>query len=306
MPGATPPLPSLAPRPRHAHKASVGRVLVIGGSLGMAGAPALAARGALRAGAGLVTVAVPLPVQALVAGFLPEAMTVGLPCDRHGVLDASADEALVPHLERIHAVALGPGLGRAPGVEDFVWAALRRIDRPLVLDADALYALRGRLDELAGRPRPTVLTPHEGEAASLLGERLEGLEATSVPREAWASRIAATARALCVLKGPGTLVVEGERTARNETGGPVLATGGTGDVLTGVLAAFLAGLPGTGGDAFGAARLAVHVHGRAGDLVAARRGDRGVLASEIADELPAAIAERVAASGSPAAARTRP
>jgi len=287
------PLPPLPPRPVDSHKASVGRVLIVGGSLGMAGAPALAARGALRAGAGLVTIAVPACVQATVAGFLPEAMTVGLPCGDDGVLDASADEALAPYLERVHAVVLGPGLGRAPAVEDFVLAVARRVERPLVLDADALYALRGRLAELATRTAPTILTPHEGEAAGLLGERPG--EATT-PREAWARRIAQTGHAICVLKGPGTLVTDGDRLHRNTTGGPVLATGGTGDVLAGIVAAFLAGLPATGGDAFGAACLAVHVHGRAGDRCAAARGDRGTLASEVADEVPAAVAERVAAA----------
>ncbi|MBL9087931.1 MAG: NAD(P)H-hydrate dehydratase [Planctomycetia bacterium] len=293
MPADAPPLPPLPPRPADAHKASVGRVLIVGGSMGMAGAPALAARGALRAGAGLVTVAVPRPVQAIVAGFLPEAMTVGLPCDGEGVLDASADEALRPHLERVHVVVVGPGLGRAPAVEDFVLTLARVVERPLVLDADALYALRGRLAELAARRAPTVLTPHEGEAAQLLGEKPGGAAA---PREAWARRIAEAARGIAVLKGPGTLVCDGPRCVRNTTGGPVLATGGTGDVLAGVVAAMLAGLPATGGDAFGAACLAVHVHGRAGDRCAAVRGDRGTLASEVADEVPHAIAERVAAA----------
>lgn len=291
MPDA--PLPPLPRRPVDCHKASVGRVLVVGGSVGMAGAPALAARGALRAGAGLVTVATPAPVQPTVAGFLAEVMTVALPCDDGGVLDASADEALRPHLERVHAVVVGPGLGRAPAVEDFVLALVRRVDRPLVLDADALYALRGRLAELAVRAAPTVLTPHEGEAAALLGERAPDGPA---PRAAWARRIAAAGHAVCVLKGPGTLVDDGVRARRNPTGGPVLATGGTGDVLAGVVAAFLAGLPATGGDPFGAAALAAAVHGRAGDRLAATRGDRGVLASEVADELPYAVAELVAAA----------
>lgn len=293
MPEDLAPLPPLPPRPVDAHKASVGRVLIVGGSLGMAGAPALAARGALRAGAGLVTIAVPRPVQATVAGFLPEAMTVGLPCGGDGELDASADDALRPHLERVHVVVLGPGLGRAPAVEDFVLALARRIERPLVLDADALYALRGRLAELAVRTAATVLTPHEGEAAGLLGEKPGEAAA---PRDAWVRRIAQSAHAIAVLKGPGTLVSDGTRLVRNPTGGPVLATGGTGDVLSGVVAAMLAGLPATGGDAFGATCLAVWVHGRAGDRCAAVRGDRGTLASEVADEVPYAIAERVAAA----------
>lgn len=280
------PLPALPPRPADAHKASVGRVLVVGGSRGMAGAPALAARGALRAGAGLVTIAVPARIADVVAGFLPETMVLALPCDDDGALDSSSDEALVPLLERVDAVVLGPGLGRAAGTEDAVFGILARARVPVVLDADGLYAIRGRLGDLAARTGVTVLTPHKGEASALLGEA----NATQVGNRATrACRLATDARAVCVLKGPGTIVSDGTRAYVNATGNAVLATGGTGDVLSGVVAAFLAGLPATGGDAFGAACLAVHVHGAAADLVRARRGDRGSLASEIADALPEAI-----------------
>lgn len=287
------PLPPLPPRARDAHKASVGRVLVVGGSLGMAGAPALAARGALRAGAGLVTVAVPRAVQPVVAGFLAEAMTAPLPCDDSGVLGPDALGALAPLLPRADAVVLGPGLARAEATAAFVREVVTTVRAPLVVDADALHALRGRLDLLGRRPGATVVTPHEGEAAGLLGDA-GGL--TPASRAERAARIATAGRCVCVLKGPGTVVTDGTRTRVNGTGNAVLATGGTGDVLAGVVAAFLAGLPDTGGDAFGAAALAVHVHGRAGDLLAARRGDRGALASEVADALPEAVRERVEAA----------
>ncbi len=280
------PLPALPPRPLDSHKASVGRVLVIGGSLGMAGAPVLAARGALRAGAGLVTVAVPERIRDVVSGFLPEVMTLGLPCDDDGCLESSARGAIEGFLERADAVVLGPGLGRAPCTEDAVLALLATVDRPVVLDADGLYAVRMKVSDLASRKAATVLTPHKGEATALLAET----QATMVSHRAdRARRIAVAARGICVLKGPGTLVTDGVRMFKNATGGPVLSTGGSGDVLAGVVAAFLAGLPATGGDAFGAACLAVHVHGAAGDLLAARRGDRGTLASEIADAVPEAI-----------------
>ncbi len=280
------PLPALLPRPADAHKASVGRVLVVGGSRGMAGAPALAARGALRAGAGLVTIAVPSRIADVVAGFLPETMVLPLPCDDDGALDSSADEALASFLERVDAVVLGPGLGRAPGTEEAVFGLLARVKVPVVLDADGLYALRGRVKDLAARTGVTVLTPHRGEASALLGE---SNTTQIVNREARAKRLATDARGICVLKGPGTLVSDGTRLYANATGNPILSTGGTGDVLSGVVAAFLAGLPATGGDAFGAACLAVHVHGAAADLLRARRGDRGTFASEIADALPEAI-----------------
>ena len=280
------PLPALPPRPPDSHKASVGRVLVIGGSLGMAGAPVLAARGALRAGAGLVTVAVPERIRDVVSGFLPEVMTIGLPCDVDGGLESSARAAIEGYLERADAVVLGPGLGRAPCTEDAVLALLAAIDRPVVLDADGLYAVRMKVSDLASRKAVTVLTPHKGEASALLAES----GSTQIShRPDRAKRIAVASGGICVLKGPGTLVTDGTRTYKNGTGGPVLSTGGSGDVLSGMIAAFLAGLPATGGDAFGAACLAVHVHGAAGDLLAARRGDRGSLASEIADAVPEAI-----------------
>ena len=286
-----PSLPALPPRPQDSHKASVGRVLVIGGSLGMAGAPVLAARGALRAGAGLVTVAVPERIRDVVSGFLPEVMTIGLPCDVDGCLEPSARGGVEAYLERADAVVLGPGLGRAPCTEDAVLALLAAIDRPVVLDADGLYAVRMKVSDLAGRKAVTVLTPHKGEATALLAESQSTMISHRADR---AKRIAVASGGICVLKGPGTLVTDGTRLYRNSTGGPVLSTGGSGDVLSGIIAAFLAGLPATGGDAFGAACLGAHVHGAAGDLLAARRGDRGVLASEIADAVPEAIRALVA------------
>ena len=286
------PLPKLPPRPADAHKASTGRVMVVGGSLGMAGAPALAARGALRAGAGLVTVAVPERVQDVVAGLLPEALTLGLPCDDDGCLVPAAAEAVKARLDRVDVLVVGPGAGRTPGTEDAILRIVSGSVKALVLDADGLYAYRMRVADLASRRATTVLTPHKGEASALLGETHDTV---AVNREARATRIAREGKCVCVLKGPGTVITDGARLRRNATGGPVLATGGTGDVLAGAIAAFLAGLPATGGDAFGAACLAVHVHGAAGDRLAAARGDRGVLASEVADALPEAI--RAATAG---------
>jgi hydroxyethylthiazole kinase-like uncharacterized protein yjeF len=258
----------------------------------MSGAPALAARGALRAGAGLVTIAVPRPVQPVVAGFLPEAMSAALPADDAGRLSEAAAEPLLGLVERADVVVVGPGLGRAEGTQAAVRAFVAACPKPLVLDADGLQAYRGRLRDLAARTAPSVLTPHEGEAAALLED---GGEPKAEGREPRAARIARAAEAVCVLKGPGTVVCDGARVRENSTGGPVLATGGTGDVLSGVLAALLAAFLPTKVDAFGAACLAVHVHGAAGDRLAARRGDRGVLASEVADEIPFVLRARARA-----------
>ena len=284
MPDATP-LPSFSPRPTDAHKASVGRVLVVGGSVGMSGAPTLCARAALRAGAGLVTIAVPERIRDVVASMLPEAMTIALPCEADDRLAASAADIVLAHLDRVNALVVGPGLGRAPGTDAAVLRIVGEARKPLVLDADGLYVYRGNIAALAKRSAPTILTPHEGEASSLLGARGEA----ALDREARAALIAREGNAVCVLKGPGTVVADARRTRVNSTGGPILSTGGTGDVLAGVIGAFLAGLPATGADAFGAASLAVHVHGAAGDRLAATRGDRGTLASEIADAIPEVI-----------------
>ncbi len=285
------PLPPLPARPKDAHKSSVGRVLVVGGSLGMAGAPSLVARGALRAGAGLVTVAVPARIQDVVAGLLPEAMTLGLACDDEGRLVPGAMPALFDAMDRADAVVVGPGAGRSERTGETLKVLVLSLRRPTVLDADGLFALGGEPSKIArGRKpnEPLVLTPHEGEAVLLLGLTARLVRAD---RRAAAERIAKTVRGICVLKGPKTLVSDGKRTFVNATGGPVLATGGTGDVLSGVLAAFLTGCWPNGGDAVAAARLAVHVHGLAGDLLAKRVGDRGVLASEVADAIPEAIRE---------------
>lgn len=163
------------------------------------------------------------------------------------------------------------------------------VARPLVVDADALFALIDHGDALLAREEGTVITPHEGEAGRLLGWPARDVRAR---REDAALALAAGTGAVVVLKGPGTLVTDGERMYRCKAGGPWLATGGTGDVLAGVCGAFLAGLPATGGDAFGAAAAAVHVHAHAADLVAGKR-DRGLLASDVADALPSSVAALV-------------
>lgn len=273
--------PRLPPRPKDANKVTVGRVLVVGGSAAMAGAPALAGLGALRAGAGLVGVAVPRGIQPTVASFRPETITHGLPQGKTGALGAAALPALRALLAGCDAVVLGPGLGRASSTLGLVRSFTPDVDLPLLLDADALFAYSGRLPALEGRKAPTVLTPHEGEAARLLGTTSAAVRAD---REAAAAAIAEAARAVVVLKGPGTLVTDGARMYRNTTGGPALATGGSGDVLAGVIAALLA----SGLDAFDAACLGVHAHGDAADRVAGKR-DRGLLAGDLAAGLPDAL-----------------
>ncbi|MFM8979301.1 MAG: NAD(P)H-hydrate dehydratase [Planctomycetia bacterium] len=295
MPHGPDPTPPPA-RPLDAHKASVGRVLVVGGSPGMAGAPFLCAWGALRAGAGLVRVATQASVAPTVAGFAPEVMVLALPASPEGALAPEARNALLASSASSDVLVMGPGAGRHEGTRAVLLEVARHSEVALVLDADALFGATAKVRRQRGCTRPVVLTPHEGEAARLLEVPVEQVRAD---RLAAARRLAERTDATIVLKGPGTLVVpapdDGGEPWACAHGGPLLATGGTGDVLAGVLGALLA----TGqDDAALAARRAVAWHARAGDLLAQRLGvDRGVSAREVADALPGALAAWRAAPG---------
>jgi len=284
----TPPpidLPRLPPRAAGVSKRDFGRVLVIGGSVGMAGAPALAAMAALRSGAGLVELIVPEPVVGIAAGFDPCVMTRGLPATAGGTFASPSASVLAPLLARADAVAIGPGLGRSAEVRDLVLHVWRTLVAPAVFDADALWALStpGATTAAAG---PRLLTPHAGEMLRLLGRDPAGAEADERPQlEIEARRFAAAGGGVVLLKGAGTLVTDGARDARNPTGNPGMATAGTGDVLTGVAAALLAqGVP-----AFDAGRLAAWVHGRAGDAAAADLGQVSMTARDLLDRLHVAF-----------------
>jgi NAD(P)H-hydrate epimerase len=283
----TPPpidLPRLRPRATAVSKRDFGRVVVIGGSVGMAGAPALTAMAALRSGAGLVELVVPEPVVGIAAGFDPCVMTHGLPATAGGTCAASAVAVLAPLLARAGAVAIGPGLGRSAEVRELVLHVWHTLAAPAVFDADALWALTTP-DAPAG---PRLLTPHAGELLRLLGGDPAGPKADDRPwLEAEARRYAAARGSVVLLKGPGTLVTDGGHDARNPTGNPGMATAGTGDVLTGVAAALLAqGMP-----AFAAGRLAAWVHGRAGDAAAADLGQVSMTARDLLDRLHVAFRE---------------
>ncbi|MFM8385981.1 MAG: NAD(P)H-hydrate dehydratase [Planctomycetia bacterium] len=276
-------------RARDAHKASVGRVLVVGGSPGMAGAPFLAAWGALRAGAGLVRVATPATVAPIVAGYAPEVMVLSLPVLGEGGLDPSARTPLLEACMASDAVVMGPGAGRHEATRGVLMEVARHGEVALVLDADALFGAVARVRRQRGSDAPVVLTPHEGEAARLLDVQPEAVRADRLES---ARRLAQQAQATVVLKGPGTVVVpapaQGGEAWTCTHGGPVLATGGTGDVLAGVLGALLAAGP---DNPFLAACRAVAWHARAGDLLAREQGvDRGLVAHEVADALPRALA----------------
>jgi NAD(P)H-hydrate epimerase len=271
-----------------AHKGSFGHLLVIGGSLGKSGASVLAATGALRAGVGLVTVATPAPALAAVAASRAEAMSEPLPATEAGSVALAALEPALALAGERDAVALGPGLGRHAATRAFVRAFVPRCPVPLVVDADGLAALAASDGEDAALPAlrrdaATVVTPHPGEAARLLG-----VETREVQQRRLESARALAARGGCValLKGQGSLVAEAQgRTAVNPTGNPGLATGGSGDVLAGVVGALLA----RGASAWVAATAAVYAHGLAGDLAAARLGQEGLIAGDVAEALPQAL-----------------
>jgi len=278
----------LVPRRRDGHKGDFGHALIVAGAPGRAGAAILAARGAVRAGAGLVTVAVPSPLVAAVDVGSLESMTLALPADGSGALALEAADAALAAAAGKDAVAVGPGLGQEPGAREAIHLLALRCPLPLVLDADGLNAFAGRARDLAARAAPTVLTPHPGELGRLLGI---GTAAVQHDRVAAARRAARETGAFVVLKGHLSLVAapDGE-THVNTTGNPGMASGGSGDVLTGAVVGLLV----QGYEPFLAAQLAVHLHGLAGDRVAGRRGEVGLCAADIADALPEAR-ERLAA-----------
>lgn len=278
----------LRARDPNTHKGDYGRVLVVAGSVGMTGAAALAAEAALRAGAGLVTLACPAGTWQVLATQLREVMVSPVGPAGGGswtVEAASGVESLAAGMSPDGlAVAMGPGMGRSDGARACVRRLVRSLAGALVLDADGLVAFEGTAGALARRTCPTVLTPHPGEAARLVGP-FDGRDEEA--RRRAAADLARTCGATVVLKGHRTLVADRERCEVNETGNPGMATGGAGDVLTGVIAGFLA----MGIAPFDAARWGAHVHGRAGDLAAREAGQTALVAGDILRHLPAALRE---------------
>jgi NAD(P)H-hydrate epimerase len=272
----------VGPRAADSHKGDFGRLTIVAGSVGKTGAAHLAALGALRSGAGLVTVATPRCCLPILAAMSPVFMTVDLPDDSSGTLAASGVEKL---LEQPHdVIACGPGLGRTPEVAHFVRGLLDRVTVPLVLDADALTVLADDPGCLTGRDeRDLIITPHPGEMARLVGSSIADVQANRIQV---ATDFATTRRVYVVLKGHRTVIATPEgRVYINPTGNPGMATGGTGDVLTGMIAAWLAQLL----DAEAACRLAVFLHGAAGDLAEASSGQAAMIATDLLDNLGGAL-----------------
>jgi ADP-dependent NAD(P)H-hydrate dehydratase len=280
-------LPRLPRRNRDTSKRDYGRVVVVGGAAGMAGAPALAAMAALRSGAGLVEALVPEHVAAVAAGFDPCVMTHGLPGRTDDTFATAALAEIEARTIRADAVAVGPGLGRSDAVVQIVSRLWHHLPQPAVFDADALWAL-AHIDRatLAIHAGPRILTPHAGEMLRLIGADPSSARAEDRARlEREAASLAASIDAVIVLKGPATLIADRGQQTHNDTGNPGMATAGTGDVLTGVTAALLAQRL----SPFDAGRLAVWVHGRAGDVTAEALGEISMTARDLLDRLHVAF-----------------
>ena len=273
----------ISPRTPDSHKGDYGRVLVVAGSVGKTGAAYLAALGALRSGAGLVTIATPSACQAILAAMAPEYMTEALVATDAG-LDPDGVDRVIDMARDV--IALGPGLGDGQGTREFIRRIVDRAGMPMVIDADGLNAFADDPDRLTGREgRDIIITPHTGEMARLVGMTTDEVRASRIEI---ARNFAVAHHAFVVLKGHRTLIATPDgKLFINPTGNPGMATGGTGDVLTGVIAAWLAQLL----DAEAACRLAVYLHGLAGDLAEADEGEVAMTSADVAAHLGDAMLE---------------
>jgi hydroxyethylthiazole kinase-like uncharacterized protein yjeF len=276
--------PLIGPRPRNSNKGMYGHVLVVGGSLGKAGAAAMAGFSALRAGAGLATIATPRSLLGVVAGYHPEVMTEPLEETDAGSISTRALVAFERVAENKTVLAIGPGISRHPETAEFVRTVVQKSKTPIVLDADGLNAFEGKAGELNGRARTLVLTPHPGEMA-----RLTGLSTAAIQRDRLnvARSFAREHELILVLKGDRTIVAKADGEAWvNTTGNPGMSTGGTGDILTGMVAGMLAQNPRR---EFEAVLAAVYLHGLAGDVARDSLGEHSLVATDLVKTLPEAF-----------------
>lgn len=267
-------LSMLPDRPANAHKGSCGKLLLLCGSRGYTGAPALAAMGALRTGAGLVFLAVPESIYAIEAVKLTEPVIHPLP-DDNGTYSTAAANSILSTLEKKDAVLIGPGIGQSEGSLTAVCTVLTHFAGPVVLDADGINVICAHSNILRERTAPTIITPHDGEF-----QRLGGI--LTEDRIASAKRLAKDLGVIVLLKGPGTIITDGNVCYKNPTGNPGMATGGSGDVLSGMIAALL----GFGIPPLEAAACGAWLHGAAGDICAREIGQYGTLPSDMVNVLP--------------------
>lgn len=280
-------LPSrLLQRKPDTHKGDFGHILIIAGSERFSGAAVLCAEAAMRSGAGMVTLGIPRSINsALIKIKLKEVMTLPLPETKESSLSAAAFKKIKVFSESVDLLIIGPGAGTEKSTQDLIRKLIARVNKPMVLDADGLNALTGHLNLLKTRPVKvaTILTPHPGEMARLVGRRITAIQDK---RKGAARAFAKDHRVTLVLKGHRTVVADYKNNCYiNMTGNPGMATAGSGDVLSGMIGAFLM----QGLDAFNAAKYAVYIHGLAGDLAAKEKSQISLIASDIIAKIPEAI-----------------
>jgi NAD(P)H-hydrate epimerase len=278
-------IPKLKKRAADAHKGDFGKVCIIGGSLGMSGAAALAGRAALRAGAGLVRVAVPKSILPIVASIEPSFTTIPLPEDSAGRISEKAINTILDAAEENDCLAFGPGIATSSALRTVLENLIKQENLKLVIDADGLNNLSGIKNWNTKLKAELILTPHPGEMkrlwASLFREQMPG------DRRKQAVQLALKTKTTVALKGAGTVVTDGKKVYINKTGNPGMATAGSGDVLTGVITALIV----QGLNNFDATVLGVYIHGLAGDIAAKKIGQVSLMATDIIEALPKAFLE---------------
>ena len=272
----------LRSRPKDAHKGDFGHLLVVAGSPGMTGAAGLAAISALRSGAGLVTLAVGASLYPILASRFTELMFLPLP-EKKGALSPQSLPLIQKFIAKTDGLLIGPGLGRKKSIPGFITELLDGLEKPIVLDADGLNALKGKPEILKKVKAPVIVTPHPGEMAGLTGLKIEKIQES---RRETALRFSRKYNVVTVLKGYQTAVTSPDGSLYlNFTGNPGLATAGSGDVLAGLIAGLVVqGLP-----VFSAASLGVYLHGLAGDLASREKGEPSLLAGDLLEKIPSAI-----------------
>ncbi len=279
-------IPKLKPRKADSHKGDFGRVCIVGGSIGMSGAAALAGRAALRAGAGLVRVAVPKSVLPIVASIEPSYITIPLAEDGSGRISAKAINTILDAVNNNDCLAFGPGISTSGALRLILETLIEQEHLRLLIDADGLNNLSAIKDWPTRLKANLILTPHPGELKRLW----TGLFREPLPseRQKQAGKLAKQTKTVVALKGTGTVVTDGQKVYINKTGNPGMATAGSGDCLTGIITALI----GQGLSNFDAAVLGVHIHGSAGDIAAEKYGQISLIATDIIDSLPEAFLQR--------------
>ena len=284
-------LPKLNPRKSNSHKGSYGRVLVLAGSPGLTGAAYLCSKAALRSGSGIVTLGVPESLNPIMEAKLTCVMTHPLPETKASTLSNKGKKKIMKLCESHDVVALGPGLSQQPETRELILWLIQNIDRNMVIDADGLNALSDKVNVLHKIKRHAVLTPHPGEMSRLTGlgsaknVQKERLNTASQFIQSIQKKSNNEGKLTLVLKGDKTIVANSRKVYVNRTGNPGMATAGTGDVLTGIIASLI----GQGYDVFDASQLGVYIHGLAGDIAAKKKGEHSMIASDIIEYLPDAF-----------------